>query len=60
VTQIDDEFAAVEQVLVTYRTPDGGYQPYSALTETDKTQLKSDLGALSESLASVPGALGLK
>jgi iron uptake system component EfeO len=60
VTQIEDEFAAVESVLATYQTPDGGYQPYSALTEADKTQLKSDLGALSESLSSVPGALGLK
>jgi iron uptake system component EfeO len=60
VTQIEDEFAAVEAVLATYQTPDGGYQPYSALTEADTTQLKSDLGALSESLASVPGALGLR
>ena len=57
---IGEEFTAVEQVLATYTTPDGGYQPYSALTEADKTQLKSDLGALAESLSAVPGALGLK
>ena len=41
----------MQQVLATYQTPDGGYQPFTALTEADTTQLKADLGQLSENLA---------
>ncbi len=38
----------------------GGYQPYSALTEDDKTAMQTTLAALSENLATVAGVLGLE
>jgi iron uptake system component EfeO len=58
-TDIQGDFAAVDAGLAKYKNVDGTYQPYSALIETDKTQLKTELAALSENLALVPGALGL-
>lgn len=57
-TQIDEEFAAVNSGLKPYKRG-AGWAPYSALTATDKDRLTAQLGALSETLARVPGALGL-
>jgi iron uptake system component EfeO len=57
---VNEDFTAVEAGLAPYRTADGGYQEFAALTEQAKTQLKADLAALSENLAEVPGVLGLK
>ena len=37
-----------------------GYQPYSALTEADKTAMQTTLADLSENLAPVAGVLGLE
>jgi iron uptake system component EfeO len=59
-TEINEDFADVEAGLAKYQTPGGGYQDFTALTAEDSTQLKADLASLSEELAEVPGALGLK
>jgi iron uptake system component EfeO len=58
--EIQDSFAEVDAGLAKYATPDGGYQSFDALTEQDATALKASLAQLSEELAQVPGALGLK
>ncbi len=55
---IQEQLAAVEAGLAPYRDGDG-WKPYSSLTEADKDRLQADLGALSESLAQVPGTLEL-
>ena len=60
VSQLNDEFDAVETGLEPYQTPGGGYVSYEELTQPDKQQLKADLAQLSESLAEVPGVLGLE
>jgi iron uptake system component EfeO len=57
---INEDFEAVEDGLAPYKTADGGYQSFETLTPEDTTQLKADLASLSEELAEVPGALGLK
>lgn len=56
---INEQFDAVQQTLSTYETADGGFEEFGALTQADTDQLKADLAGLSESLAEVPGALGL-
>ena len=58
VTTIDGLFAELESQLGAYRQGTG-YQPYSALTEADKTRMQTTLAELSENLASVAGVLGL-
>jgi iron uptake system component EfeO len=59
VTTISGGFAAVDKSLATYK--DGaGYKPFTAVTEADKTRMKAELAGLSESLAKIPGTLGLK
>ena len=58
--EIQASFAEVDAGLARYATPDGGYQSFDALTEEDATALKASLAELSEELAEVPGALGLK
>ena len=58
--EINGQFAKVDAGLAKYATGDGGYQSFTALTAADTTTLKAALGALSEELAEVPGALGLK
>lgn len=55
---IREQFAAVQADLEPYRDGDG-WQHYSELTEADRDQMKADLGALSESLSTVAGTLGL-
>jgi iron uptake system component EfeO len=59
VSTLDGEFAAVEASLKPYQVAGGGFQPYTALKEADKTRMKAQLAALSESLAKVPAALGV-
>ena len=52
----DDLLADLEQ----YRTEDGGFVPFTDLTEEDIAPLKADLAGLSEDLALVAGVLGLE
>jgi iron uptake system component EfeO len=59
VTSVEGLFDELEGQLGAYR--DGaGYQPYSALTDEDKTEMQTTLAELSENLATVAGALGLE
>jgi iron uptake system component EfeO len=60
VTAIQDEFAELDAQLATYSDGAGGYQPYSALTEADKTAMQTTLAELSENLATMAGVLGLE
>jgi iron uptake system component EfeO len=59
-TEIGDSFTKVRTTVAGYATADGGYQPFAALTPADTAALKASLAKLSEELAEVPGALGLK
>jgi iron uptake system component EfeO len=52
-------FAEVQAGLGPYQDGDG-YLPYSELADDDKDELQAQLAGLSESLALVPGALGLE
>jgi iron uptake system component EfeO len=56
---IEAGFADIDAQLRAY-AEGNGYKPYSALTETDKTRMTTTLAGLSENLAEVAGALGLK
>jgi iron uptake system component EfeO len=60
VADIESEFAELDAQLATYADGAGGYQPYSALTEADKTTMQTTLAELSENLATVAGVLGLE
>lgn len=57
---IEASFAEVEAGLSKYRNADGSFQSFEALTDEDSTSLEASLAQLSEELAEVPGALGLK
>jgi iron uptake system component EfeO len=59
VATIEDEFAELDTQLAAYAEGEG-YQPYSALTEDDKTEMQTTLAALSENLATMAGVLGLE
>ncbi|MDQ0392215.1 iron uptake system protein EfeO [Labrys monachus] len=56
---IEADFAAVDTILAKYRTPDGTFKPYDALSETDRLALQKPVTALAESLATLRGTLGL-
>jgi iron uptake system component EfeO len=56
---IEAGFADIDAQLRAY-AEGNGYKPYSALTEADKTKMATTLAGLSENLAEVAGALGLK
>jgi iron uptake system component EfeO len=58
VEEIEAAFAEVEELLEPYRDGDG-WQPYSALTEADRTEMAAALSHLAEELSEVAGALGL-
>jgi iron uptake system component EfeO len=58
VEEIDAAFAEVEELLEPYRDGDG-WQPYSELTDDDRTEMSAALGELAEALSQVAGALGL-
>ena len=59
-TKIDTNFKDAEATLNKYKTPDGkGFQNYEAVTEADKTLMKSQIATLAEDLATLRGVLGL-
>jgi iron uptake system component EfeO len=58
VEEINEGFTAIDTALAAYE--DGsGYQPFSALTESDTDKMKTTLADLSEKLSQVSGVLGL-
>jgi iron uptake system component EfeO len=59
VASIESLFDELEGQLGAYRAAEG-YQPYSALTDADKTDMQTTLAELSENLATVAGVLGLE
>jgi iron uptake system component EfeO len=56
---IDGRFASVDATLKPYQRPDGTWAPFDHLSDADKQQLSADIAALSESMARLPGTLGL-
>jgi len=60
VTTIQGQFDELETQLSAYSDGAGGYQPYSALTDEDKTEMQTTLAALSENLSTMAGVLGLE
>jgi iron uptake system component EfeO len=58
--EITAGFAAVDKSLAEYANPGGGFKPYTALQADDRTRMQAELAGLSERLARIPGALGLK
>jgi iron uptake system component EfeO len=60
VSTIDDLFTELDGQIGAYSDGAGGYQPYSALTDADKTAMQTTLAELSENLATMAGVLGLE
>lgn len=59
VTAIEDQFADLDSQLSAYADGEG-YKPYSALADDDKTEMQTTLAALSETLSTMAGTLGLE
>jgi iron uptake system component EfeO len=57
--KIDGNFKTVDQVLVKYRQPSGGYESYDKLSKEDRTALQGPITALAEDLSKLRGTLGL-
>ena len=53
--QLEARFTDVVNGLAKYRPPDGGYQDYGAVTDTDKRSLADSVNALAEPLSQVAG-----
>ena len=60
VATIEGLFSELDGQLAAYRDGAGGYQPYRALTDDDKTAMQTTLAELSENLATTAGVLGLE
>jgi iron uptake system component EfeO len=58
VDDIEGLFDELDGQLAAYEDGEG-YKPYSALTDDDRTEMKTTLAELSEKLATVAGTLGL-
>jgi len=56
---IDDNFATVNTILAKYRTTDGDFKSYEALTQDDRIALQKPVTTLAESLSTLRGTLGL-
>ncbi|MBX3286215.1 MAG: hypothetical protein KF703_12780, partial [Actinobacteria bacterium] len=56
--ELDTAFAEADEALAPYRDGDG-WQPYTEVSDEDRTALKAKFSALAEQLAEVPGALEL-
>lgn len=54
---LDQRFAAVETLLETYRTPDGGFVLYTQLTEEDTKKMTDAVDALAEPISQVAGVV---
>ena len=59
VATVEANFAAVDKVLATYQTDNGGYVTYSNLTDDDRTLLTAKVNTLAEDLSTLRGKLGL-
>ncbi len=55
----DANFKTVFDTLAKYRTPDGGFETYSKLSERDRKLLAGRVNTLAEDLSKLRGMLGL-
>ena len=59
IQRVDANFAKVDARLAKYKTADGGFQSYTALTPDDKKALKGPITTLAEDLSKLRGTLGI-
>lgn len=57
--KVDKNFATVEKILAKYKTPDGGFQTYDKVKESDRKALIGPVNTLAEDLSTLRGKLGL-
>ena len=58
VKKVNANFATVDHILATYRTPKG-FESYEKLTDTDRNKLAGAVNTLAEDLSQLRGKLGL-
>jgi iron uptake system component EfeO len=58
--EIQANFAELDEQLAEYEDGNGGYLPYSELTDEDRDAMAATLAELSENLANMAGALDLE
>ncbi|MFZ1425356.1 MAG: iron uptake system protein EfeO [Geminicoccaceae bacterium] len=58
VEKVSANFATVDRILATYRTPDG-FASYEKLTDADRNKLAGAVNTLAEDLSQLRGKLGL-
>jgi len=58
--KVNSNFATVDKILAKYRKPDGSFETYDKLTESDKKALVGPVQLLAEDLSQLRGILGLK
>ncbi|KMO22035.1 iron uptake system protein EfeO [Methylobacterium platani] len=59
VARTEKNFSRVETLLAKYRTEDGGFAHYDALSDRDRNALKGPITVLAEDLSTLRGKLGL-
>ncbi|WP_434777281.1 iron uptake system protein EfeO [Neisseria sp. Ec49-e6-T10] len=58
--KINQNYDEVQTTLNKYKTADGkGFEPYTALSDTDRNTMKAQINTLAEDLAQLRGTLGL-
>ncbi|AWB23114.1 iron uptake system protein EfeO [Methylobacterium currus] len=59
VARTEKNFSRVDALLGKYRTEDGGFTPFDALSDRDRNALKGPITVLAEDLSTLRGKLGL-
>lgn len=57
--KVDKNFATVNKVLAKYKTPDGGFETYDKVKDSDRKALIGPVNTLAEDLSTLRGKLGL-
>ncbi|MEB0077474.1 iron uptake system protein EfeO [Pseudomonas sp. CCI3.2] len=57
--KVDKNFAAVNKILVKYKTKDGGYETYDKVSAKDRKAMVGPVNTLAEDLSTLRGKLGL-
>jgi iron uptake system component EfeO len=59
-SKINQNFAQIDQVLATYKAPEGGFVSYDKVTDSDRQKLKPMIAGHAEDLAQLRGVLGVE
>jgi iron uptake system component EfeO len=57
VAELDEQFAAMKQLLATYGSYESGFVDYSTVTQDERNELGAQLNALSEPLSQLTGTV---